>query len=249
MVLVAEENKNGDNSMAPKVEKLKLEGKLLSNFDMMKSKLASVPFYSTGIENDSFFVGVIESRNIHKMPYLFYLMNFTASGLEVIYSIPPDTSESLRRASVLKNVASALSMISEDYTVNTSELMQYVDSTIDKLLSGISQSYSSLYNKYDAMLEEYRALKRLNIELSASNRNLTLQASQLENENKTLKDSLEKLQKYSDESLMSIIEDWIEVHNNTIDIDLVSKTYNITAPRVEQILDKMVSMGYLEVRG
>ncbi len=249
MVFVAGENISDEKLSVPKMEKFSFEGKLVSSFDSMKSKLSKMPFYSVGMDGDSIVVGMVESRNIRKQPYLFYLLKFSGAAVEVVYSIPPDTSEAMRRAAVLRGAASVLSITSEDYVVNSAELMQHVDSTLDKLLSGISQNYSTLFNKYDSMLDEYRALKRLNIELTASNRNLTIQASQLNDENKSLKDSLGKLQKYSDESLMSIIEDWVEVHNNTIDIDLFSKTYNITAPRVEEILDKMVSMGYLEVRG
>ncbi|MCL5427721.1 MAG: hypothetical protein M1321_00900 [Candidatus Marsarchaeota archaeon] len=238
-----------EKTTAPKVEKFRFSASVLSSIESMKAKLSKVPFYSVDMAGDSLVVGMVESRNIRKQPYLFYIMNFNVDFAEVIYSIPPDISESLRRAAVLRGLASALSIVADDYKVNVSELMQYVDSTLDKLLQGLSQSYSSLYNKYDSLLDEYRALKRLNIELSSSNRNLTIQATQLSEENKRLKAELDKLQKYSDESLMSIIEEWIEVHNNTIDIEAFSKTYGISAPRAEEVLDKMVSMGYLEVRG
>ncbi len=246
---MAAEKPSEESVSEPKVEKFKFDGSVASSLDAMKAKLSKVPFYSVGMDGDALVVGKVESRNIRKQPYLFYLINFNPGFVEVIYSIPPDVSESLRRASVLKGFASVLSMVADDYRINNAELMQYVDSTMDKLLSGLSQSYSSLYNKYDSILDEYRALKRLNIELSASNRNLTIQATQLGDENRRLKAELDRLQKYSDESLMSIIEDWIEVHNNTIDVELFSKSYGITAPRVEEMLDKMVSMGYLEVRG
>jgi DNA-binding IclR family transcriptional regulator len=48
---------------------------------------------------------------------------------------------------------------------------------------------------------------------------------------------------------MVMIEDWIESHSDTIDIMEFSKTYRLTAPRVEQMLNKMVSMGYIELKG
>ncbi len=238
-----------EEKIVPKVEKFRFDGTMVSSPEAMRDKLSKVPFYSVSIENGAVVIGNVESRNIHKQPYLFYIININPGSIEVIYSVPPDSNESLRRAQVMRSVASAMSIVSEDYKINISEFMQYVDSTLDKLLSGMTQSYSTLYNRYGAILDEYRALKRLNIELSSSNRNLTIQASQLVEENKRMSAELGKLQTYSDQSLMSIIEDWIEVHNSTIDIGLFSKTYNVSAPRVEEILDKMVSEGYLEVRG
>ena len=230
------------------MEKIIFPGKILTSFDAIKTKLSQIPFYSIGLEDDGLTVARVESRNIRKMPYLFYLMKIAKEGIEIVYSVPQDTSESLRRTSILRDLASMLSNLSEDYELSQGELLQYTDSTLDKLITGLSQSYSTLFNKYDSMLDEYRALKRLNLELSSSNRNLTIQTAQLSTENKSLSAELEKLQKYSDESLMSIIQEWIEVHNNTIDIEIFAKNYGITAPRVEEILDKMVSAGYLEVQ-
>jgi FtsZ-binding cell division protein ZapB len=95
---------------------------------------------------------------------------------------------------------------------------------------------------------EYRELKRLNLELSASNRNLTVQSSELNERNRVLEEQVNALQKYSDGALMAMVGDWIEVHNNTIDINEFSKTYGIVPSRVEQILDKMVSQRYLEIK-
>ena len=128
-------------------------------------------------------------------------------------------------------------------------LPQYVDSTIDDVLASLSQNYSALFNNYDSLFNEYRELKRLNIELTASNKNLTVQATQAVSENRELKERLKQLETYSDESLMVMLEDWIDAHNSTIDIIEFSKSYKIPAPRIEQMLNKMVTAGYIELKG
>ncbi len=74
-------------------------------------------------------------------------------------------------------------------------------------------------------------------------------SSQLNQENKKLTLKLKDLEIYSDESLMVMIEEWIEAHGNTIDINEFAKSYKIMPPRIEQILNKMVSFGYLELKG
>ncbi|MEM0200858.1 MAG: hypothetical protein QXD23_00435 [Candidatus Micrarchaeaceae archaeon] len=237
-----------DAIITPKVEKIEIAGKLKGTFDEIATEISKLPFYSTFTSQDSISIGLVESRNIHKQPYLFYIFEIKIDKVSIIYSIPNDISESMRRAFVMRNFSSLMSIISDVYELSQQEFTQYVDSTTDKLLSGLSENYSILFNKYDALLTEYRAVKRLNIELSASNRNLTLESSQLLEDNKKLKQELDKLQKYSDESLMSIVEDWITVHGSSIDIDEFAKNYNIPPPRVEEILDKMVSKGYIELR-
>ncbi len=229
------------------MEKLVFPARLQGSMDEIKQKIDAIPFYATYLEGGMLTVAKVESRNIHKMPYLFYIIEISAAEITVSYSIPHDVSETMRRATMLRNVSSVVSLISEHYSIDEGRLLQYIDSTLDVLLKELSKPYSTLFNQYNTILNEYRALKRLNLEISASNRNLTVQAEQITEENKKLASELKKLQKYSDESLMVMMQDWIEVHNNTIDINEFAKTYEITPPRAEEILDKMVSLGYLEM--
>jgi hypothetical protein len=48
---------------------------------------------------------------------------------------------------------------------------------------------------------------------------------------------------------MVMVQDWLESHDDTIDINEFAKSYKIITTRVEQILDKMVSLGYIELKG
>ena len=191
----------------------------------------------------------IESRDIQKNPFLFFIITLKPDTISVQYSIAQDTSEKMRRLYVIKNLLGILSLITDLYYADPAGTYQYVDSAIDDMLNSLSQNYSALFNNYDSLFNEYRELKRLNIELTASNKNLTVQAAQLSAENRDLKNRLSSLETFSDESLMVMIEDWIDAHNNTIDLMEFSKTYKISPPRVEQMLNKMVSTGYIELKG
>ncbi len=232
----------------PKVEEIEFPGKLLTSLDDIQSKLSNIPFYSFHTEARRLEVIRVESRNVKKKPFLFYMMNFGSDSVRVTYSIIPGESERLRRATVIKSLASALSVMKDSFQIDETKFFQYVDSVMDNLINGLSQSYSTLFNKYDSLLSEYVEVKKLSVELVASNRNLTIETGQLNEENKMLKSQLKSLQTYTDESLMSMIEDWIEVHNSSIDIGEFSKTYKIPEPRIEQVLDKMASLGYLELK-
>ncbi len=234
--------------LLPKVEEFQLGGKLKTTFPDIKAKLSKLPFYDIGSDSQSVTAAKVESRNINKMPYLFHIIKIGSSGIEVSYSIIPDTSEAMRRAYIIKSLAGVLSIIYDDYETDVPKLMQYTDSVLGNLIDGISQNYNLLYNKYDSLMAEYREMKRLNNELEASNKNLTVQISQLSEDDKEQRAELEKLKKYSDDALMALVQEWIEVHDNSIDIDQFARNYTVSIPRVEQILDKMVSLGYLEMK-
>ncbi|MEM3227548.1 MAG: hypothetical protein QXR58_00615 [Candidatus Micrarchaeaceae archaeon] len=232
----------------PRIGEIKLGGTLLGSFDTITNRLSSIQLFLIKPSSNGISLIRVESRDIQKRPFLFFIINLNKDSIVVEYSIPMDTSEKLRKLTVLKNLFSVLSLISDLYMPNVMELFQYADSAIDDVLNSISQSYSTLFNNYDSLFNEFREIKRLNIELTAANKNLVVQASQLSNQNKDLRERLKALETYSDESLMVMVQEWIESHSSTIDINEFAETYKLTPPRVEQILNKMVSLGYIEVR-
>lgn len=233
----------------PNIESLKIKGHLLGNFDVMTTRLAALQMFSIKETPNELVVIRVESRNIQKKPFLFIVFRFDKDTIEIDYSIGLDSSVKIRRLYVLKSLIAILSLVTDVYEADTTELLQHLDSSIDDVLGSLQQSYSVLFNNYDSLFNKYRELKRLNIELSNSNKNLSVQAGILSNDNNDMKDQIKLLQTYSDESLMAMVEDWIESHDGTIDINEFATTYKLIPPRVEQILNKMVSLGYIELKG
>jgi hypothetical protein len=235
--------------MEPSVESISFKGTLLGTFDVISSRLATLQMFSIRASATDLTLARVESRNIQKRPFLFMIFKFSKSGIEVEYSIGPDSSLKIRRLYVLKNLIAILSLITDLYEADGADLMQHLDSAIDDVLGSLTQDYSTLFNNYDSLFNRYRELKRLNIELANSNKNLSVQASLLESDNNALKDRLKLLETYSDESLMALVEEWIESHGGSIDINEFAENYKITPPRVEQILNSLVSQGYIEMKG
>jgi hypothetical protein len=238
-----------ETEVEPKIERVEFPGKLNGQISAVKDKVAQMPFYNFRESEGGIDIVRVESRNVRKKPFLFYIITVKPDALTLTYSIVPGSSDRLRRAVVIKNLAAMLSVISDSFAIEEGKFFQYVDSVLDSLINGMSQGYSTLFNKYDAVAGEYAELKKLAGELAMSNKNLTTQTSQLSEENKTLNGQLMSLQTYSDDALMGMVEDWIEVHSSAIDVGEFSKTYKVPEPRIEQILDKMVAAGYLELKG
>ncbi|MCL4403668.1 MAG: hypothetical protein M1500_00250 [Candidatus Marsarchaeota archaeon] len=242
---MAEEMKGAE----PDTEEIQFKASIKGEFKDISQRFSSLQMYSMRAEADKLTLVRIESRDIQKRPYLFYIFELGRNSLTVSYTRSRDASVKMRRLFVLKNLLSVLSLVSDLYVVDDSDLFQHVDSAIDDVINALSPSYSSLFNNYDSLFNEYRELKRLNLELQASNKELLVRATQLESDNKALKERMSKLEAYSDESLMVMVEDWIESHDGTIDINEFSKSHNIVSTRVEDVLNKMVSQGYIELRG
>ncbi len=236
-------------SIEPEVESINMKGTLLGSFDVMSTRLSTLQMFTIKASPTNLVVIRVESRTIQKKPFLFFIFTLNKGSINVEYSVGLDSSAKIRRLYVLKNLLSILSLISDQYEADNTELFQHMDSAIDDVLSSITQSYSTLFNNYDSLFNKYREAKRLNIELANSNKNLSVRASMLDNENKDLKARLAQLETYSDSSLMSLVEEWIDSHDGSIDANEFAKNYKITVPRVEQILNKMVSMGYIELKG
>ena len=235
--------------MEPDIEELDVKGRLSGSFEDVAKRLSSLELFLIKTNPDSVVLLRVESRDIQKRPFLFFIITLERGNIRVEYSIAHDSSPKMRRLYIMKNLLSVLSLIADVYEPDNAELFQHADSAIDDVTSSISQSYSALFNNYDSLFNEYREIKRLNIELTASNKNLTVQGTQLSTENKELTERLKSLETYSDESLMAMVEEWLETHDSTIDINEFAKAHKLEPPRVEQVLNKMVSLGYIETKG
>jgi hypothetical protein len=237
------------SQVEPIVEGIKLKGSLTGAFEEAARRLASIQMYSIKATPTELTLVRVESRNIQKKPFLFMIFRLTGSFAEINYSIGADTSAKTRRLSVLKNFVAVLSLISDLYHVDDSELYQHMDSVIDDVLNSLQASYAQLMSSYESLYNRYIQIKKLNINLSNSNKNLSTQATMLSSENIDIKSRLTVLESYSDESLMAFVEEWLDTHDGTIDVNEFAESHRITSSRTEQILNKMVSLGYIELRG
>ncbi len=233
----------------PSIHTFTTNGRLIGTFEAMANRLKSLNMFEITYESKKLILINVESRDIKKNPYIFFIITFTDKSVNVEYSVAPDSSEKLRRLFIIKTLTGILSFVTDNYAIDNSEFYQQIDSSIDSILQSLSQSYSSLFSNYDAILDEYKEIKKLNIELMNSNKVLIAQSTKLTEEKDLFKEKLDKLEKYSDESLMVMVQDWIESHNNTIDIGEFSKDYILPQPRIEQIINKMVSLGYIKLKG
>lgn len=233
----------------PKTDQIAIDARLVGGFETISERLSKLQMYSMLAKDAGIELLMVEARDLQKKPSLFFIITIGKAQVKVDYTIGEDSNEKLRRLYVLKNLMSVLALITDIYVVDATELLQYVDSAIDSFIVSMPQNYSELYNKYDSLATHYRELKREANDLESSNKSLTASASLLQTENDEFRKRLKVLETYSDESLMVMIQEWIDAHGGAIDITAFAETYKIIPTRVEQALNKMVSAGYIEIKG
>jgi hypothetical protein len=230
----------------PVVYSYSIPAKISTSLNDISLKLKTLNFLGVSQKEESLVVYNIESRDLKKEPYLFYIFEFKKDGIEINYSVIPDTSPKQRRLIVAKVLLDILVLLKEDLEVDSSKLYSFLSSSIQDFLSTIPQNYEILFGKYDSLLESYKDLQKNLFSLQNSNKMLSLKVTELLEKNAELEARIKKLETLSDEVLMLKVQDWLQTHNGTINIGEFSAFYKVPESRVEEILNKMISLGYIQ---
>ena len=102
----------------PKIEQVEFAGKLTGTFEEIKGKLSQLQFYSLQEGEGKLDIVRVENVDIHKKPFLFYIMTVKPDALVVTYSIIPGSSDRLRRAVIIKSLVSVLSIMADSFHVD-----------------------------------------------------------------------------------------------------------------------------------
>ena len=234
--------------VTPRVDGFKLFAKRLSEPDEIIDKLSSASFLEIAKEEDRIVVLNVESRNIRKEPYLFSTIYMKPDAVEVVYSLVPGMSPRKRRIDVLRHLLNILTLTEGAYEFDLRYLFQTLQSALADITEFASSEYKEIFAKYDSLLKEHEELRKRVEELESANTKLGKSLVEARARNDELQLRVSQLESYTDEALMVKIQDWLDVHNNQINISEFSKQYGVLESRVEEVLNKMVLAGYLELR-
>ena len=190
----------------------------------------------------------VESRDISKNPYVFSILYLRDDAIDVLYTQPPSSSSKVRKLDMVKYSLNILTLIIRDYQLDIKYLYQMLESVISEMNEYASSDYQTIYSKYDALVSEQEKLLKKISSLDASNRQLTSDNYALRNSLSDLEIKISQMQKYSDSVLAVKIQNWIDEHNGEINLSEFSQVYEVSEARVEQVLNNLISEGYLESR-
>lgn len=232
---------------APQVDGFKMKGRLKGTFKDLVATLRSISFLEVAPEKDLVNIIYVESRDIDKNPYLFSIVKLKEDEVEVIYSIPPEIGPKKRRMDVIAYLLNILSLADSAYQVENKALYQLVENAVREITSSVTMDYSKLYTAYDSLKKEVDDYKKRVERLNDQNQALTTKNYEFKSQNDELRLRVQELEGLSDDALRVKLQEWIVEHNGSIAIPEFTRLFKVSDARVEEMLNKLVSEGYIEV--
>lgn len=231
----------------PTVDGFKIKGTAKGSMKDIAGLLRTISFLEVAQEKSAVNVVYVESRDINKNPYLFSIVKIKEDEVEVLYSIPPTISPRKRRIDVLRYLLNILSVIDKEYDIENKVLYQLIEDGVKELTDSVTMDYSKLYTAYDSLKKEEVDLRKKTERLSDQVEALTTQNYELKSENDEIKLRLSELEQLSDDTIRTKLQEWIIEHNGSINVSEFAKVYKVTETRIEEVLNRLVNEGYLEV--
>ena len=148
---------------------------------------------------------------------------------------------------MIRYLLNIFSLVEPVYEVDTKTLYQLVENAVKELTSSVTMDYSKLYTAYDSLKKDVDDLRKKVDRLNDQNQALTTKNYELKSQNDELHIRIGELEGLSDDALKAKLQEWITEHNGSIVIPEFTKLYKVSDARVEELLNRLVSEGYLEV--
>jgi regulator of replication initiation timing len=233
----------------PSVSGFRLMAQRIKDIEMLSAHFAELSFLEMTIDKDTLCCLNVESRDLRKDPALFSIIYFKPDKIEVLYTCLAAMSPKKRRIDVLRHFLNMLTIAEDCYKVEMKQMFQLLESAISYMTEYVTADYDKLFSQYDNLKTESSGMQKKVSEFRDANASLSKENFELKNKNDELVIRLKSLETFSDSVLALKIQEWLAEHKGEINISDFSKVYNVPETRVEQMLNKLVTEGYLETKG
>ena len=233
----------------PIVSGFRLQAGRVKTTRELAAHFAELSFLELTTEGETLSVLNVESRDLKKDPALFSIVRFKAAGIEVAYTCLANMSPKKRRVEVLKHFLNLMTLAEDCYELEMKQVYQLLESAIADMTEYVSTDYDKLFSLYDNLKTEFSQMQKKAKELADSNASLSKENYELKSRNDELVLRVKSLETMSDPVLSLKIQEWLSEHKGEINISDFSKVFSVPETRVEQMLNKLVTEGYLEAKG
>ncbi len=237
----------GGFSLTPKVDGFKIKAKMTGTVKDIADTLRTISFLEVAPEKDAVNVVYVESRDINKNPYLFSILKLKKDELEVLYSIPSEIAPRKRKLDVIRYLLNILTLVESSFPIDNKVLYQLIEAAVKDLLESVTMDYSKLYTAYDSMKKDADDLRKKVERLQDQSEALTTKNYELKASNDEMQLRIQALEVLSDDALKAKLQEWVMEHNGEINVIEFTKMYKVAEARTEQMLNRLVAEGYLEV--
>ena len=236
-------------SSEPRVGGFRLLAKRLRGPSEIAQRLAELSFLELATDKDVLCALNVESRDIQKNPYLFSIVYFRPNMVEALYSTLPNMSPKKRRIEVLRHFLNLMTLADDCYEVGMKPVYQLLEISVADMTEYVSSDYEKLFALYDNLKTELSTLQKRYAEAKDASASLSKENYELKTRNDEMTLRLKSLETFSDSVLALKVQEWLSEHKGEINISDFSRVYNVPEMRVEQMLNKLVTEGYLETKG
>lgn len=240
--------KRSEFVIEPTANKFKIKATLKGDFKSIINDLGKIPDIEAIKTKDGIAIVKVDNRDISGYPYLFQIIYLNSDNIEILFSITPEISKRKRQIDVIRYLSNVISVINTSYEINLVDFMQTFDLFLDEINEFATSDYQTIFTKYDAALMRIDELKEKVEKNELRNELLSRELMEIKDERDQIKIKLQELEKYSDDTLTQKILEWLREHYNEIDVVSFCKIHKVNETRVEQILNKMVREGVIELR-
>ena len=227
----------------------RLQARRVKGISDISAHFSELGFLEMSTDNDTLVALNVESRDIQKNPYLFSIIYFRPSMIEAMYTTLPTMSPKKRRIEVLRHFLNLMTIAEDCYSVDMKQVYQLLEASITDMTEYVTADYDKLFSLYDNLKTEFATLQKKVKEMSEASSSLSKENFELKSRNDELALKLKSLETLSDSVLALKVQEWLSEHKGEINIADFSKVYNVPETRVEQMLNKLVTEGYLETKG
>jgi len=234
-------------SSIPKVDSFRVKARLKGTMKDVAGLLRTISFLEVAAEKDAVNAVYVESRDINKNPYLFSILKLKEDELEVLYTIPSEIAPRKRKLDVIRYLLNILSLVEDVYSIDSKVVYQLLETSVKDLLDSVTMDYWKLYTAYDSLKKDADDLTKRVERLKDQTEALSAQNYELKSSNDELSLRVKDLEGLSDETLKARLQEWVVEHDGVINVIEFTKIHKAAESRVEQMLNKLVAEGYLEV--
>lgn len=236
-------------STAPSVSGFRVQAKRIRPASDLTAHFSELAFLEMTVDKDTLVALNVENRDIQKNPYLFSVIYFRPNLIEVMYTCLPTMSPKKRRIDVLRHFLNLLTIAEDCYEIDMKQIYQLLEASVTDMTEYVTADYDKLFSLYDNLKTEHTALQKKVKEMTEATSSLSKENYELKSRNDEVSLKLKGLETFSDPVLSLKIQEWLAEHKGEINISDFSKVYNVPESRVEQMLNKLVTEGYLETKG
>ncbi len=231
----------------PAVDALKISGNLKKSIKEVADLLKTISFLEVVQEKELVNAAYIESRDITKAPYLFSILKIKKEEIEVLYSIPPEIAPKKRKLDIVRYLLNILSLLEQVFSIDQKTIYQLIELVTREMSEDITLEQSKMFIVYDTVKKENEVLKKKIERLNEENEALRNKHYELKGKYDEILLRIRDLESLSDETLKTRVQEWVSEHQGEINVYEFCKVYKVSETRVEEILNKLVSEGYLEL--